>query len=83
MAENRHGRPTLDSFQEEDLLGRGEMQILAKVELRFGSVQSAREWYETKPLLGFSGATAAQLVRAGRAEEVLAYIDAVDRGIHA
>ena len=33
--------------------------------------------------LGFSGQTAMQLVRAGRAAEVLDYIDAVDAGIHA
>ena len=32
---------------------------------------------------GFSGMTAMQLVREGRADEVLDYIDAVDAGVHA
>lgn len=82
MAEDQDRDSTLGSVLKEDVFGREEMDILAKVEPRFGSVQSVREWYETQPLPGFSGATAAQLARAGRADEVLAYIDAVDHGVH-
>jgi len=43
----------------------------------------AYAWYRSEPLPGLSGQTAMQLVRSGRAQEVLDYIDAVDAGIHA
>lgn len=59
------------------------MEIVNKVEPRFGSALMAYAWYRSEPLPGFSGLTAMQLVRDGRAEEVLDYIDAVDAGVHA
>ncbi len=59
------------------------VEIVNKVEPRFGSALMAYAWYRSEPLPGFSGQTAMQLVRSGRAEEVLDYIDAVDAGIHA
>lgn len=59
------------------------MEILNKVAPRFGSVMMAYAWYRSEPLSGFSGQTPMQLVRNGRADEVLDYIDAVDAGIHA
>ena len=41
----------------------------------------AYAWYRSEPLPGFSGLTAMLgLVRGGRADEVLEYIDAVDAG---
>ena len=43
----------------------------------------AYAWYRSEPLPGFSGQTAMQLVRSGRADEVLEYIDAVDAGVYA
>lgn len=58
-------------------------EIINKVEPRIGSALMAYAWYRSEPLPGFSGMTAMQLVRAGRAEDVLDYIDAVDAGIHA
>ncbi|WP_422071079.1 antitoxin Xre/MbcA/ParS toxin-binding domain-containing protein [Tranquillimonas rosea] len=58
-------------------------EILAKVEPRFGSTLIAYAWYRSEPLPGFSGFTAMQLVKEGRADEVMEYIDAVDAGIHA
>ncbi len=58
-------------------------EILNKVEPRFGSALMAYAWYRSEPLSGFSGHTAMQLVRSGRAEDVLDYIDAVDAGVHA
>ncbi|MGC4411025.1 DUF2384 domain-containing protein (plasmid) [Rhizobium rosettiformans] len=58
-------------------------EIINKVEPRFGSALIAYAWYRSEPLPGFSGLTAMQLVRDGRANEVLEYIDAVDAGIHA
>lgn len=59
------------------------MEIVNKVEPRFGSALMAYAWYRSEPLSGFSGQTAMQLVRNGRADEVLDYIDAVDAGVHA
>lgn len=58
-------------------------EVLNKVEPRFGSALMAYAWYRSEPLTGFAGQTAMQLVRAGRAEDVLDYIDAVDAGVHA
>jgi len=59
------------------------VEIINKTEPRFGSALMAYAWYRSEPLPGFSGQTAMQLVRAGRAEDVLDYIDAVDAGVHA
>lgn len=59
------------------------VEVVNKVEPRFGSALMAYAWYRSEPLAGFSGQTAMQLVRAGRADDVLDYIDAVDAGIHA
>ncbi|PRD44684.1 hypothetical protein C5748_04595 [Phyllobacterium phragmitis] len=59
------------------------VEIINKVEPRFGSALMAYAWYRSEPLPGFSGQTAMQLVRSGRADEVLEYIDAVDAGVHA
>ena len=59
------------------------MEIINKVEPRFGSALMAYAWYRSEPLPGFSGQTAMQLVRSGRSDEVLDYVDAVDAGVHA
>jgi hypothetical protein len=59
------------------------VEVINKVEPRFGSALMAYAWYRSEPLPGFSGQTAMQLVRNGRADEVLDYIDAVDAGVHA
>ncbi|POR50318.1 antitoxin Xre/MbcA/ParS toxin-binding domain-containing protein [Bosea psychrotolerans] len=59
------------------------IEVINKVEPRFGSALIAYAWYRSEPLPGFSGQTAMQLVRAGRAEDVLDYVDAVDAGVHA
>jgi hypothetical protein len=59
------------------------IEVINKVEPRFGSALIAYAWYRSEPLHGFSGQTAMQLVRAGRAEDVLDYVDAVDAGVHA
>ncbi|WP_395831543.1 antitoxin Xre/MbcA/ParS toxin-binding domain-containing protein [Elstera sp.] len=59
------------------------VEIINKVEPRFGSPLIAYAWFRSEPLSGFSGQTAMQLVREGRAGEVLSYIDAVDAGVHA
>ena len=59
------------------------IEILNKVEPRFGSSLVAYAWYRSEPLAGFNGQTAMQLVRDGRAADVLNYVDAVDAGVHA
>ena len=59
------------------------IEVINKVEPRFGSALMAYAWYRSEPLPGFSGQTAMQVVRSGRADEVLDYIDAVDAGVHA
>ena len=59
------------------------VEVLNKVEPRFGSALLAYAWYRSEPLPGFSGQTAMQLVQSNRADDVLTYIDAVDAGIHA
>ena len=59
------------------------VEIINKAEPRFGSALMAYAWYRSQPLSGFSGQTAMQLVKQGRADEVLDYIDSVDAGVHA
>ncbi len=59
------------------------IEVINKVESRFGSALMAYAWYRSEPLSGFSGQTAMQLVKSGRASDVLDFIDAVDAGIHA
>ncbi len=80
-----------DAVQRKDRVGsdktqrrlRAMVEILNKVEPRFGSALMAYAWYRSEPLSGFSGQTAMQLVLNGRADEVLDYIDAVDAGVYA
>lgn len=80
-----------DAVQRRDRVGSDKTQrrlrelieIINKVEPRFGSPLMAYAWYRSEPLPGFSGQTAMQLVRAGRVGDVLDYIDAVDAGVHA
>lgn len=59
------------------------VEVLNKVEPRFGSELMAYAWYRSEPLPGFDGRTAMQLVREGKAQQVLEYIDAVDAGVFA
>ena len=59
------------------------VEILNRVEPRFGSALIAYAWYRSEPLAGFDGLTAMQLVRDGRAAEVMDHIEAVDAGVHA
>jgi hypothetical protein len=59
------------------------VEILNKIGPRFGSDLIGYAWYRSEPLPGFSGQTAMQLVRAGRAADVLEYVDAVDAGVFA
>ena len=59
------------------------VEVLNKVQPRFGSELVAYAWYRSEPLSGFGGRTAMQLVQDGKAKLVLEYVDAVDAGVHA
>jgi hypothetical protein len=80
-----------DAVQRKDRVRSGRTQrrlremveVINKVEPRYGSSLMAYAWYRSEPLPGFSGQTAMQLVRNGRVDDVLDYIDAVDAGVHA
>ena len=80
-----------DAIQRKDRINsdrtqrrlREMVEILNKVEPRFGSPLMAYAWYRSEPLPGFSGQSAMQLVKSGRADDVLDYIDAVDAGVYA
>lgn len=80
-----------DAVQRKERVGsvrtqrrlRAMVEVLNKVEPRFGSALMAYAWYRSEPLPGFSGQTAMQMVRDGRVDDVLDYIDAVDSGVHA
>lgn len=79
-AVQRQGRVQSDRTQRRL---REMLEILNKVAPRFGSDLVAFAWYRSEPLPGFDGMTAMQLLKAGRAADVLDYIDAVDAGVHA
>jgi hypothetical protein len=58
-----------------------EAQVLAAVcELTGGDAAKARDWYEREHLPAFDGATAKQLVAAGRAKDVLRLLEIYDAG---
>lgn len=71
------------SFDETQRRLREMVEIINKVEPRFGSYLMAYAWFRSEPLPGFSGRTTMQLVQDGLAGYVLEYIDAVDAGISA
>lgn len=60
-----------------------EQEIVNRVIARFGNEAEAWGWLTRTPLPGHGCATARDLVREGRVQEVLAYIDSVDAGVHA
>lgn len=59
------------------------VEVINKVEPRFGSDLIAYAWFRSETLAGFDGRTAMQLVKEGKAQQVLDYIDAVDAGVFA
>ncbi|QRF64932.1 hypothetical protein [Ponticoccus alexandrii] len=58
-------------------------EVLNKVSPRFGSGRIAFAWLRSEPLSGFGGLTAMQLLKRGKIEELLDFIDSVDAGVHA
>ncbi|MFV8558046.1 hypothetical protein ACNQ62_08230 [Sulfitobacter sp. SBS6] len=57
------------------------VDVLNKVGPRFATPVMAYQWYRSESLTGFDGQTAMQLVQAGKAEQVVEYIEAVGAGI--
>ncbi len=58
-------------------------EILDRVKSETGSARDADRWFRSEPLPGFDGATADQLAREGRAEDVHAYLDRIMAGGYA
>lgn len=81
-ADGKHQRSRITSDYAERRI-RQIIDVLCKVESRFGSAPLAYAWYRSEPLPGFSGLTVMELVQRGRVEDVLTSIDAVNIGIHA
>ncbi len=75
-------RAQVQSGKTQRLL-REMVEVLDKVEARFGSELLAFAWYRSEPLPGFDGQTAMKLVQEGKAQQVLGHIDAVDAGVYA
>lgn len=73
---NRVGNPKTQKRLREMI------EILNRVSPRFGSDLMAYAWYRSTPLPGF-GVSPMQLVRDGRADLVMRYIDRLDAGIPA
>jgi hypothetical protein len=59
------------------------MEILNRVESVNGSLLGAYAWFRSEPLVGFGGQTPDQLVRAGKANQVHAYLDRIMAGGYA
>ena len=60
-----------------------EERMLAMATEMAGSFEQARYWYHHKPMPGWAGRTAHDLVSEGKADKVLAYLESVRAGVHA
>ena len=59
------------------------VRILAMAEEMAGEGQRAAIWFKHQPISGWAGKTAYDLVREGKADKVLAYLEAVRSGVYA
>ncbi len=59
------------------------VRILAMASEMAGDDQRAALWFKHQPIPGWAGKTAHDLVREGKAEKVLAYLEAVRSGVYA
>ncbi|RWO63587.1 antitoxin Xre/MbcA/ParS toxin-binding domain-containing protein [Mesorhizobium sp.] len=59
------------------------VRILAMAGEMAGDEQRAAIWFKHQPIPGWAGKTAYDLVREGKTEKVLAYLEAVRSGIYA
>lgn len=65
----------------EPILSRADHNFITWIKPRFSTYSEATHWYLFRSLPGFGGATAATLVREGRAKEVDEYMEAADAGV--
>ena len=59
------------------------LRILTLAKEMAGDEQRAVIWFEHQPIPGWAGKTAYDLVQEGRADQVLAYLEAVKSGVYA
>lgn len=59
------------------------VRILAMATEMAGSEERAAIWFKHQPIPGWAGKTAHDLVREGKADKVLAYLEAVRSGVYA
>lgn len=59
------------------------VRVLAMAAEMAGSQERAAIWFKHQPLPGWAGKTAYDLVREGKADKVLAYLEAVRSGVYA
>jgi hypothetical protein len=59
------------------------VRILAMAAEMAGGEQRAAIWFKHQPLPGWAGKTAYDLVHEGKADKVLAYLEAVRSGVYA
>ena len=58
-------------------------RIIAMAAEMAGNEQRAAIWFKHQPIPGWAGKTAYDLVKEGKAEKVLAYLEAVRSGVYA
>ena len=59
------------------------VRIVAMAGEMAGNEQRAAIWFKHQPIPGWAGKTAYDLVREGKADKVLAYLEAVRSGVYA
>ena len=59
------------------------LRILTMAKEMAGSEQRAAIWFKHQPIPGWAGKTASDLVREGKADQVLAYLEALRSGVYA
>ena len=59
------------------------VRILAVADEMAGGEDRAALWFKHQPIPGWAGKTAYDLVREGKADKVLAYLEAVRSGVYA
>lgn len=59
------------------------VRIIAMASEMAGDDQRAAIWFKHQPIPGWAGRTAYDLVREGKADKVLAYLEAVRSGVYA
>lgn len=55
-------------------------RVLGCAQKVFCSAEVATRWYDSQPLREFEGRTAGQVVKAGRAQDVLRLLDLIESG---